>query len=240
VLAQATGFALLAAISPTALLAMAVFLGSDNPRRIALLYFVGAVVMTVIMAVTMLLVLRATGLNQPRERTPRYGFRLGLGILALAAAVVMALRARRTRHAAPSTAGEAVAGEAVAGEAVAGERPPRRPGLFARLTARPRPMTAFVAGVLVFTPSASFVAAVQVIATANAATWETVLAVAIVIALTVMLVWLPLIAYHAAPEATTRALRNANGWLVVHGRTVVTGGLAAVGVILVVNGALGL
>jgi hypothetical protein len=227
VLAQATGFALLAALSPTALLAMAVFLGSENPRRIALLYFVGAVVMTVIMAVTVLLVLRATGLNQPREHAPRYGFRLGLGILALAAAVVMTLRKRH-----------APAGEG--SEATAGDGPPRKPGLFARLTARPRPVTAFVAGVLVFTPSASFVAAVQVIATANAATWETVLAIVIVIALTVLLVWLPLIAYHAAPEATTRALRNANGWLVAHGRTVVTGGLAAVGVILVVNGALNL
>jgi hypothetical protein len=100
VLAEATGFALLAALSPTALLVMAVFLGAENPRRVALLYFVGAVLMTVVMAVTVLLVLRATGLNQPREHTPRYGLRLGLGILALAGAVVMTLRARRARHAA--------------------------------------------------------------------------------------------------------------------------------------------
>ena len=37
-LAQAAGFALLAAISPTALLLMAVYLGSDSPRTTALMY----------------------------------------------------------------------------------------------------------------------------------------------------------------------------------------------------------
>ena len=37
-LGQAAGFALLAAVSPTALLVMAVFLGSDNPRTTALMY----------------------------------------------------------------------------------------------------------------------------------------------------------------------------------------------------------
>ena len=36
-LVQAGGFALLAAISPTALLVAAVYLGSDNPRLTALL-----------------------------------------------------------------------------------------------------------------------------------------------------------------------------------------------------------
>jgi Sap, sulfolipid-1-addressing protein len=247
VLAEATGFALLAAMSPTALLVMAVFLGAENPRRIALLYFVGAVLMTVVMAVTVLLVLRATGLNQPREHTPRYGLRLGLGILALAVAVVMSLRARRTRHAPPSdapisegTAREDTASEGTASEGTASEGRPRKPGPVARLTARPRPATAFLAGLLVFTPSASFVAAVQVIATANAATWETVLAVVIVVTLTAAIVWLPLIFYFAAPEATTRALRRANGWLVAHGRKVVIGCLAVAGAALVINGALGI
>ena len=62
----------------------------------------------------------------------------------------------------------------------------------------------------------------------------------IVTVLTVLSVWLPLIAHLAAPEATTRALRAANGWLAAHGRTLVTGALAVAGVILVVNGALGI
>jgi hypothetical protein len=230
---QAAGFALLAAISPTALLVMAVFLGSDNPRRTAQLYLAGAVLMTVLMAVTCLLVLRATGLNQPRERTPRYGLRLGLGILALAGAAVMILRARRTRPAAAVTG-------STGGEDGPDPGAPAKPGVIARLTARPRPLTAFIAGLLLFAPSAAFIAAVQVIATANAATAETVLAVLIVTVLNVLTVWLPFIAHLVAPEATARTLRNANGWLVAHGRTVAVYCLAVAGVALLVNGALGL
>jgi hypothetical protein len=232
VLAQAAGFGLLAAISPTSLLVMAVFLGSDNPRRIGQHYLAGAVLMTLVMAVTVLLVLRATGLNQPREHDPRYGLRLGLGVLALAVAAVMILRARRARHA-PGT------GSTVGGDA-ADPGTPRKPGMIARLTASPRPLTAFIAGLLLFAPSATFIAAVQVIATANAAAPETVVAVGIVTVLNVLTVWLPFIAYLAAPEATTRALRNANGWLVTHGRAVAVYALAVAGVALVLNGALGL
>ena len=224
-LAQAAGFALLAAVSPAALLVMAVFLGSDNPRRVAMVYFVGAVLMTLVMAVTVLLVLRSTGLNQPRQHAPRYGLRLGLGILALGVAAVLIARARRAVPVAERTAAADAAS---------------KPGMMSRLTARPRPVTAFLAGLLVFTPSPSFIAAVQVVATAKADVEATVLAMVIVIALTVVLVWLPLIAYLAAPAATTRVLRNANGWLVVHGRAVATCALAVAGVILVVNGALNL
>jgi hypothetical protein len=233
VLAQAAGFGLLAAISPASLLVMAVFLGSDSPRRIGQLYLAGAVLMTVVMAVTVLLVLRATGLNQPRERDPRYGLRLGLGMLALVVAAVMTLRARRARLA-PAGTGSTAGGDAPDRGA------PRKPGVIARLTTSPRPLTAFVAGLLVFTPSATFIAAVQVIATANASTPQTVLAVVIVTVLNVLTVWLPFVAYLVAPEATTRFLRNANGWLVAHGRAVAVYALAIAGVILVVNGALGL
>jgi hypothetical protein len=238
VVVQAAGFALLAAISPTALLVMAVFLGSHNPRRIALHYVAGAALMTVVMAVTVLLVLRATGLNQPRQREPLYGLRLGLGVLALAAAAVVTLRARRARHVSEGTAADGTAAESADGADGAGA--PRKPSVITRLTARPRPLTAFLAGLLLFAPSATFIAAVQVIATADAPVPQTVLAVVIVTVLTVLSVWLPLIAYLAAPEATTRALRNANGWLVAHGRLVVTCCLLAVGVILVINGARGL
>ena len=242
-LAQAAGFALLAAIEPAAVLVMAVFLGSDKPRRTAMIYAAGAVLMTVVMAVTVLLVLRATGFNEPRHHQPRYGLRLGLGVLALAAAVVLTLRARR----APAATGAAAVPGTTGASGTAGtagstgkDATPRKPSVISRLTARPRAVTAFLAGLLVFAPSPAFIAAVQVIATAKVATPATVLAVAVVTVLTVLTVWLPLIAYLAAPEATTRALHKANTWLAVHGRSLVTCALLAAGVILVIDGALNL
>lgn len=221
-LAQAAGFAVLAAVSPTSLLVMAVFLGSHNPRRTALMYVSGAAIMTVTMAVVILFVLRATGLNQPRQHDPRYGLRLGLGVIALAVGVYMSRR-KRSSLAPSDSAGK-----------------PRKPGLIARLTATPSPRTAFVTGVLLFAPSATFIAAVQVIATANAGVPITAAAVIVVVIVTLAIVWLPLITYLAFPEATTRVLRDANEWLRRHGRQLAIGALWIAGVVLVVNGALGL
>jgi hypothetical protein len=219
-LAQATGFALLAAVSPTALLVMAIFLASANPRTTALFYVTGAVVMTVAMSVAVLFLLRGVGLDQPRQHEPRYALRFGLGILALAGALIMSRRKPRPPEERKETT--------------------KKPGLVSRLTKDPRPRTAFLAGVLLFAPSATFIAAVQVVATARAAVPVTVGALVIVIALTVLTVWLPLLAYLAAPGATTRALRNANGWIRANGKWLLSGALWIGGVALVVNGALGL
>ncbi len=86
-LIQAAGLALLAALSPTALLIAAVYLGSSRPRLVTVFYLAGAVVMSLVMAVVVLEVLRGVNLQRPGEHEPRYGLRLGLGILLLAAAV---------------------------------------------------------------------------------------------------------------------------------------------------------
>jgi hypothetical protein len=109
-----------------------------------------------------------------------------------------------------------------------------------RLTARPSPWTAFIAGLILFAPSATFLAAVQVIATSNANTVTTVVALVIVVTLGVVLVWLPLVAFFVAPAATTRALATGNGWLRAHGRKMVLAALAIAGLLLIVNGILGL
>jgi hypothetical protein len=217
-LLQSAGFAMLAAISPTALIVMAVFLGSANPRLTAMAYVLGAIIMTVIMAVMVLVVLRTTGLNQPRQRDPRYEFRLVLGILSLAAAVFVARRKKPVRDPAE----------------------PRRGGLMDKLISQPSPKTAFGAGVLLFAPGATFIAAVQVVATAEAGIPVTALALIIVVLLTCLVVWLPLLTFLVAPEATTRVLKTINDWLRMHGKAVAVYALAICGVALVLNGALGL
>ena len=220
-IAQAAGFAILAAISPTALLVMVMFLGSANPRATALAYVAGAMLMTVLMAVTVLLVLRGIGLNQPRQRDPRYGLRLGLGVVALATAIVMLRRRRGGRGGRPEADGQ------------------QPQGLVGRLTGRPRPGLAFAAGIILFLPSATFVAAVQVIATANASVTATALALATVVVISALIAWLPLLTYLAVPEATVRLLRTFNGWLRAHGRTAAVWALLAGGIVLIVNGSLG-
>ena len=95
-------------------------------------------------------------------------------------------------------------------------------------------------GLILFIPSATFIAAVQVVATSDASVPVIVLALVLVVVISAVVVWLPLLGYLAAPEATSRRLAELNGWLRTHGRTVVIYALAVAGVILIVDGALGL
>ena len=215
-LPEAIGLALLASLSPTALLVSAVYLGSDRPKLIAALYLTGALLMSLLMGVVILLILRNAGLSHSDQRSPRYGLRIGLGILLVGAAIVVATR----RPVADSEKAQQ--------------------GLVSRMTGRPAPLTAFLAGVLIFAPGATFLAAIQVIATAQASVELTAVAVIIVVVINVTLVWLPIVFYLVAPEVTSRRLGSFNGWLRANGKTVMTWVLIVGGVFLVANGIYGL
>jgi hypothetical protein len=252
VFGQAASFALLAAISPTALLVMAVYLGSAQPRRTAGLYLAGALLMSTVTAVVLLIVVRSIGLNLPTHRTPRYGVRLGLGVLALA---VAAFAARR--RAAPPVTSQATSPVAAPGQPSPGQPSPCQPSpgqpspgqplpakkrnaLMSRLMTEPSPAIAFLAGLLLFAPSLTFIAAVQAVASAGAGAAATVLALIVVVVISAAIVWLPLLTYLFYPEQTTRRLGAANGWLRAHGRQIVLVTLTVCGVLLVLDGALGL
>jgi hypothetical protein len=216
-LGQAAGLALLSALSPTALLVVAVYLGSARPRETALCFLAGAVIMSLILGVVFVVVLRYVGLSLPRNHIARSDLRLGLGLLLVAAAVVIA--ARKPRLPDPARA---------------------RQGIVSRMIARPAPATAFVVGVIVFGPSLTFLAALEVIATAEADTGLTAVAVAIVVVITVLLVWLPLVLYLVAPEPTTRRLTAFNGWLRAQATTLTVAVLIVVGSIMIGAGVYGL
>jgi Sap, sulfolipid-1-addressing protein len=216
-LIQAAGLALLAALSPTALLIAAVYLGSARPRLVTAFYLAGAVLMSLVMGVILLAVLRSANLQRPAEHTPRYGLRLILGILLLAAAVVVARRQSRPPD--PS-------------------KPPK--GFVGKMVADPAPLSAFLVGLLVFAPGVSFLAAVQVIATARASLDLTVIAMTIVVVINVLLVWLPIVVHLVAPGFATRHLTAFNSWLRAHGKLILICVLVAVGGIMVVNGIYGL
>jgi hypothetical protein len=216
-LLEAAGLALLASLSPTALLVTGVLLGSAQPRLTATFFLVGAVLMSLIMGLVLLVVLRSAHLSLPTERTPRYGFRLGLGGLLLLASLVVARRKPRT-----------------------GSDEGGHDGLVSRMVTRPTPRSSFLVGVLVFAPGVSFLAAVQVVATARAGLDLTALAITIIVVINVLLVWLPIVLYLIAPVAAGKRLTSLNGWLRAHARVVLSSVLAVVGLIIVGNGIYGL
>ena len=216
-LGQAAGLALLSALSPTALLVVAVYLGSARPRQTALCYLAGAVTMSLILGVVFVVVLRYAGLSLPHSYVARSDLRLGLGLLLVAAAVVVEVR--QPKQPDPTKA---------------------RQGIVSRMIARPTPTTAFVVGVIVFGPSLTFLAALQVIATAEAGVAITMVAVAIVVVITVVLVWFPLVLYLVAPEPTTRHLTGFNGWLRAQATKLIVAVLIVAGSIMIGAGAYGL
>jgi hypothetical protein len=217
-LATAAGFALLSAISPTAVLVGAVYLGSASPRRTTLLYLLGALTTTVIMGIVVLIALKAGNLSLPTNRQPRFGLRLGLGVVALAGGLYMTRRKPKPPDPAK----------------------PKKPGLVTRMMSRPEPLFVFVTGAVVFFPSAAFLAAVQAIATSNSSDLVIALTLLTVIVIDVALIWLPFLLYLAAPEPTTRTLKSFNGWLRAHGHAIAAGALLVVGGLLIGNGISGL
>ena len=228
-LAQAAGFAVLAALSPTALLITAVYLGSAQPRTTVLCYLAGAVLVSTVLGIGLLLVLRYGHFQLPGNRTPRYGLRLGLGLLILAAIAVVARR-KPILLGLPGQPGQPLP----PGQSGQGK------GIVSRLVSSPSPLSAVVVGLLVFGPGVTFIAAVQVIATARAGIPLSALGLVIVVVINAAFIWLPFLAYLAAPELTTRKLTAFNGWLRAHGRILPSLALLVAGVILVVNGLAGL
>ena len=109
-----------------------------------------------------------------------------------------------------------------------------------KLLANPAPYTAFLAGILVFAPGLTFIAAIQVVATAKADLSETAVALAVVVAINVALVWLPLLTFLVAPEATARRLAAFNAWLRRHSHLILSVVLIAAGLIVAVSGLVGL
>jgi hypothetical protein len=217
VIIQAAGLALLAALSPTALLVAAVYLGSARPRTTVAAYLAGALLMSLVMGLVVLLALRGLGLNRPAQHAPRYGLRLGLGVVLLAAGAVAAKR--KPKQPDPAKA---------------------RQGIVSRMIADPAPPSAFAVGLLLFAPGVTFIAAVQVIATARAAAELTALAILLVVVINALLVWLPFLFYLAVPDVTGRHLAAFNGWLRAHGTAIVTVVLLAAGAIMIANGSYGL
>jgi Sap, sulfolipid-1-addressing protein len=245
-LLQAAGFAVLAALSPTALLITAIYLGSARPRTTALCYLAGAVLISTVMGIAVLLLLRYGHFQLPGHRTLRYGLRLGLGLLILATIAVVARRKPRLLGLSGQARSPGQPGRP-RNPGQLGQPPdpghPGQPGggkgIVSRLVSSPAPMTAFVAGVLVFMPALTFLAAIQVIATARAGVPLSALGLVIVIVINVAFVWLPFLAYLAAPDLTTRKLTAFNAWLRARGRILLMLALLVAGAVLTVDGLLG-
>lgn len=221
---QAAGFAVVAAISPSVIVMALLYLGSRRPGQNTLWFLLGGVLVVTVVGVAALIAIRAGGLSLPSRHQTRYGVRLGLGLLAIAGAVVLALRKPRERKSRRKKT----------------EQGSRKPGLLQRMTADPRPLTAFVVGVVMFGPSLTFLAAVQVVATDKVSLAATAGAMAMIVVLVVSFAWLPLVAYLIAPEPTVRGLKALEYSVRRHRKVILVSAVGLIGVLLTIQGIVGL
>jgi hypothetical protein len=213
---QAIPLALVSSLYPFGLVALLLLLSATRPRARSAVFLLGAAVCLLTVGFLFVFVLRGAGLNQGSNGTPRYGLRLGLGVLFLIGARVLAHRPPRPKAATdqPSRVTKAVASS----------------GLLA----------VFVVGVAMYTPSPTYLAALDVVAGTKMSTPAAVAWVLIVVALVLITIEIPILLYFVTPDRTVPILQAVNTWLERNGRALLVWVLAGLGIWQIVDGLVGL
>ncbi|MBV9806388.1 MAG: GAP family protein, partial [Solirubrobacterales bacterium] len=119
-------------------------------------------------------------------------------------------------------------------------KPDKGPPRWQRELSKGSARTTFVVGALLTLPGASYLAGLDQIHKQHYSTAVTVL---VVIGFNLVMLWLlevPLAAFAVAPEWTPRAIERAKNWVSRHAHMFAVRGFAAVGVLLVIKGIIGL
>ena len=207
--AQTLALAFVAALYPVGLLAVSLLLASDQPMKLGLSFLGGAATSLLVVGIVVITVLHGAGLNGRSTGAARAGFQLGLGTAMLIAAWLIARR--------PGQKGEK-----------------KEPAWQVRLRGA-RPAAVFLTGAILYSPSGSYLGAVQQIATTDSG-WAPALQLLVVIAIVLLTVEIPLLAYASAPRATTRMLHKTEAWIDRHGRQALEIVLVLIGGYLVIDG----
>lgn len=137
------------ALNPGALVVSAVYLAKERGARLETAFMTGGLIIGALVGVVVLVLIRVIGLELPTNLTPRYGIRLGLGIIALTlAAFQPRLRTRLRRP---------------------GEEGQKKPSLSTRLMEGAQVGGAIVVRVLIFAPGLQYLAGVEGITAAEPA-----------------------------------------------------------------------
>jgi len=211
---QAIPLALLASLYPFGLAALLVLLRATRPKSRALVFLVGAATLLLIVGFLMVLVLQSTGSNGSSSSSTHYGLALALGVAFLVGAWVLAHRPAKPKSDQPSRVTKAASGS----------------GLLA----------VFLVGMAMYTPSPTYLAALNEVAAAKLSTTAAAVWVLIVVLLVLITIEIPILLYVFAPDWTIPKLTALNAWLDVNSRTLFVVILAALGVWEIIAGLTGL
>jgi hypothetical protein len=225
-MSQVILLSLTASLNPTLVAGTTVMLLLDKPARLMLGYLLGAYMTSITLGLIIVFSLSGSSASNTTENTVSPAVDIGLGAVALAMSFVLytgraeRLRERRRERKAA--------------------QPDKDPPRWQRELSKGSPRTTFVIGALLTLPGASYLAGLDQIHKLNYSTPVTVL---LVIGFNVVMLWLlevPLAAFLVAPAWTPDAIDRAKAWVSRHAHMFAVRGTAAVGVLLVVKGIVGL
>ncbi len=225
-MSQVILLSLTASLNPTLVAATTVMLLLERPTRLMLGYLLGAYITSITLGLVIVFSLSGSSASNTTENTLSPAVDIGLGAVALAISFVL----YTGRH-------ERLRERRRARKAAKPDKPPPR---WQRELSKGSARTTFVVGALLTLPGASYLAGLDEMHKLHYSTTVTVL---LVIGFNLVMLWLlevPLASFLVAPEWTPRAIERAKLWVARHAHMFAVRGFAAVGVLLVIKGIVGL
>jgi arginine exporter protein ArgO len=211
---QAIPLALTASLYPFGLAVLLLLAEAERYKGRVMVFLAGAAICTLAIGFAVVFALHGAGLGQQGEQSPRYGLRIGIGVAFVAVAVILARRPPK-----PKKSGESKVTRAA-----------QKGGLIAVLAA----------GVLLYLPSPTYLSALQVVGSTKLSTAATVGWVFVVVAITLITIWVPALIIVLAPGWSKPKLAALNSWLSRNSRTLLIAVLAVLGTWQIIDGIIGL
>jgi Sap, sulfolipid-1-addressing protein len=219
-------FSLTASLNPTLVAITSLLLLRDRPAAMMAGFLAGALTISITLGIVIVLAFNnARSTATTTQHTINPGVDVALGALLLVVAGVLrsegyGRRADRRHERRESSE--------------------KQPARWERALNRGTARTAFVLGVLLTLPGASYLAGLTQIHKLHTSTAVVVL---LVIGFNIVMLWileLPLLGFIVAPTATPAAVNRAKAWASRHGRQLAVRGSATIGGLLVIKGVIGL
>ena len=225
-MSQVILLSLTASLNPTLVAATTLMLLLDKPARLMTGYLLGAYMTSITLGLVIVLSLSNSSTTNTTQNTLSPAVDIGLGAVALALAFVLHTgrheRLRERRRARKAA------------------KPEMGPSRWQRELSKGSPRTTFVIGALLTLPGASYLAGLDQIHKLHYSTTVTVL---LVIGFNIVMLWLleiPLGCFLVAPEWTPSAIEGTKAWVSRHAHMFAVRGFAALGVLLIIKGLIGL
>jgi hypothetical protein len=225
-MSQVILLSLTASLNPTLVAATTLMLLLDKPVKLMAGYLAGAYLTSITLGLIIVFSLSDSSAANTTENTISPAVDIGLGALALAISFVFytgRVERMRERRAARKAA-----------------KGPHEPPRWQRELSKGSPRVTFAVGVCLTLPGASYLAGLASIHKLHYSTPVTVL---LVIGFNLVMMWLlevPFASFMIAPEWTPQAIARAKAWISRHAHMFAVRGFAAVGVLLVLKGLIGL